>query len=103
MTSARERFLRSKTDAKGISVDAHLRQIAKTAPGLVNLALPPIPETLVHIWNWYCDASSGREPGQALSWMALDAWSRLTGIVLRPYEVRLLRRLDLVWLEVMRG
>lgn len=37
-----------------------------------------------------------------MTWLQIDAWSRLTGVVLEPWEARLLRRLSTEYLSESR-
>lgn len=48
-------------------------------------AQPPCPEELRYMWGWFCELQ-----GEA-SFAELDAWARVMGRRLQPYEVRMLR------------
>lgn len=103
MAAARARFQEMRTDASGTPAAAHLRQVRKTLPSLVLPEPPPIPGSLRYLWNWFCDLASGRGARAPLAWAEVDAWARLNGVTLRPWEARVLRRLDKLWLEVVCG
>lgn len=57
--------------------------------------VPPIAD---HIWQWFCDLSACRghaESGpQPISHQELQAWSRMTGTMITPEEVVVLRAMD---------
>jgi hypothetical protein len=101
--AARARFKMAKQDAKGAPLEAHYRQLERTMPGFKRPQLPAIPETLAHVWAWFCDLDAGRAGKAPISWSDLKAWAELTGRTPRPWEVHLLRKLDRVRLEVARG
>jgi hypothetical protein len=62
------------------------------------LEAPPLPAELAYLFDWFLDASSGRGGGfggiQPLAWTEIEAWSRLLGLGLTPFEARVLRLLD---------
>ena len=62
---------------------------------------PDMPWQLEHIWHWFGDLCSGRQSTNALGYPDIEAWSRLTCTMVRPFEVALIKRLDQMWLMVM--
>jgi len=103
MAAARARFQEMRTDASGTTAAAHLRQVRKTMPNLSLPEPPVIPGSLTYLWNWFCDLASARAGRSPLTWAEVDAWARLNAVMLRPWEVRMLRKLDRLWLEVVHG
>jgi hypothetical protein len=103
MVAARARFTAAKTDASGTPREAHHRHLERTVPGYRRPQLPAVPETLAHLWAWFCELDGGRTGQAPLAWSDLKAWAELTGRSPRPWEVHILRRLDRLRLEVARG
>lgn len=61
------------------------------------LACPPFPLSLNHIWTAFCRLNARRGSSfsiNPISWGDIDAFVRLTGTVLLPWEVRLIEQLD---------
>lgn len=65
------------------------------------------PEPVRYIWEWFCELARGRTMGPAgpnpITWEAIAAWAGLCRLHLDPLEVRLIMRIDAVFLEVMRA
>lgn len=63
---------------------------------------PELPEAAAHVWGWFIELCASRQHGayavQSLTYAEIEAWSRLTGRALRPFEVAWLRTLDALWL-----
>jgi hypothetical protein len=59
---------------------------------------PDFPEHMAHLWEWVRDLHGRSGVGMAglapLSHQEIEAWQRLTGIVLEPLEVEALIALD---------
>jgi len=68
------------------------------APKMPPNPAPYLVERLVEIGLTEA-AGMGASP---ISWSQIDAWSRLTGTVLQPWEARLLRRLSAEYLSMSR-
>lgn len=72
-------------------------------PELVNKYV--IPDALGHVWGWFTELSHARTAGfsgaNPISFLEIEAWSRVTGTKLKPSEVFLLRQLDDVFLNVV--
>ena len=68
------------------------------------LDVPPIPEAVSYLWNTFlrirsrigADAMGNPRP---IAWADLDAFNRLSGLRLRPWEIDIIEQLDAVYLE----
>lgn len=64
---------------------------------------PPIPHTVVHVWNWFCQLDSARGSNgwgpSSLSYADIVAWGQVTGTAIEPWEVRAIFRLDAAYFE----
>src|SRR5262249_53079993 len=61
------------------------------------LETPPFPLELEHVWTAFCRLSARRRSGfsiEPIGWADLDAFIRLTGVRLAPWEVQLIEMLD---------
>jgi len=65
---------------------------------------PALPAACAYVWTWFCELHAARGYHQAgpnpISYAELDAWARLTGRRLTPWEVAALRTLDQAWMAV---
>ena len=57
---------------------------------------PEVPKELVYVWNLFMRMGGS----ETLSWLEIDAWSRLNRVELTAFELDCLRRLDNVRSEV---
>jgi hypothetical protein len=101
---AESAFRLAKTDEKGVSLEAKLRQAERATkkPHPMLQVFDP-PEEVAHLWFWFQDLCQGRTGGfgpSPLSWADIHSWSILTGNELRPWELRMIRALDRSWLKV---
>lgn len=76
---------------------------ARSALARRRLAGPDLPVELSYIWRWFLELHSARQllPSggvQPIGWDAMDAWTRLTGARPSPWEIELLREIDMTWL-----
>lgn len=58
---------------------------------------PPFPEELGYLWQIYLRLSARRSVGwgrSPLSWADIDAFCRLTGTRLVPWEIKIIEMLD---------
>lgn len=62
---------------------------------------PELPWQIEHVWRWFGELCAGRAGLAPLTYPDIDAWSRLTGAMVRPSEVGLIKRLDYLWLKLM--
>ena len=104
MAFAESAFMLSKTDSKGVSVEATLRQVEKsTGRQHPRLSLPDFPDAAENAWNSFHEINQGRTGNgfgsNPITWPDLQSWSELTGNIIRPWEVRLIRALDRTWLK----
>jgi hypothetical protein len=72
-----------------------LRQTGKAPPGL---AEPPIPPAARYLWNWFWSFHRSRPAGEggprAILLSEIRAWSEMTGMELREWELEAIWRLD---------
>lgn len=64
---------------------------------------PEMPPAGLRIWRIFTDLNRTRGGGMGpapISYQEIDAWSRLRGEPVRPFELDILRALDMAWLEV---
>ena len=65
--------------------------------------LPEIPMEAIDIWDWYWDMRSANGSGfggpEPVKYTEMEAWSRLTNTELPPGCVRLLRVLDMQYVN----
>jgi hypothetical protein len=73
-------------------------QAAERQTGKSFIDEPEIPPAGEHLWIWFWEINAGRGStgwGPApLSYQEIDAWARLSGCDLRPWEVRVLKSMD---------
>lgn len=66
---------------------------------------PEIPEDGEPLWEWFWELSSGRgHTGfgpQPLSWQDMEAWARISGIELQPWQAVIFRAMDRAWLAAV--
>jgi hypothetical protein len=61
------------------------------------LETPPFPFELEHVWPAFCRLNARRQSGfsiEPIAWSDLDAFIRLTGVRLAPWEIQLIEMLD---------
>jgi hypothetical protein len=61
------------------------------------LETPPFPLELEHVWTVFCRLSARRRSGfsiEPIGWADLDAFIKLTGCRLAPFEIQLIEMLD---------
>lgn len=61
-----------------------------------------VPATLEYLWNWFLElhrarGSNGYGP-DSLSYTEILAWSTLTGRIIEPWEVQILKDIDTSYL-----
>ena len=61
---------------------------------------PEMPWPLIHVWEWFCTLCGGRRGTEPLAFADIEAWSRMTGAMIRPSELALIKRLDFAWMEI---
>ena len=57
------------------------------------------PEGYLYLWDWFCELDAARAGNgfgsNPITFVDLEAWSRLTGRRFRPWEVDVIRSLDM--------
>lgn len=68
---------------------------------------PPLPEGFEYLWWHYCELHAVRSYSQvspnAISYVEMEAWARVTGRRLAEWEFGMLRTMDMAWLAGKRG
>lgn len=94
---ARFRFGQMKTAGDGASVEDHL-SVVRRRSGIVVSDEPECPREIIYIWNSWVELNNGRgSSGFApipISWQEMEAYARLTGVDLLPWEARAIRSID---------
>lgn len=108
MEAARQFFTLERRGADGVTLRAKLEHIAATTkrrPAALDTA--EIPPQAAHVFGWFLELNQGRKSNgfglDPLGWGDIRDWSDLTATPLRPHEVRLLKRLDTTFLNVMNA
>lgn len=101
MAAAKHQFMMNRAATGGAPMADHVAVARRM--GLKVPKAPTIPPTLKHVWNWFCELSNARVPGNPITFESMTAWCALTGRTLRPEEVRLIRCLDNEFLKVSNG
>jgi hypothetical protein len=97
-------FKLSITDKNGTSRRAHLEVAQASIPSPLPELQPPceLPLVAEGIWGAYNSLQCGRTSNgfgpNPLGWAEIASWAALTNTRLRPWEVRALRRLDMLYL-----
>ena len=80
------------------------RKTGRVAPE----SIPPVPcpQEVFYLYRWFMEVSRGRPIGGMGGLMTVPpseilAWSRLTGNVLRDWELETIQALDVAFLKVM--
>jgi hypothetical protein len=58
----------------------------------------------MHIWEWFTDLHNARQAGFAanpISFQEIESFCRLTGAIISPWELSVLRRIDQAVLAVI--
>lgn len=68
------------------------------------LVVPPVPDGLEAVWEVFADLSATRTSNgmggvSTISFSEIDAYQRLNALSLAPWEVRVLRGLDRIYIE----
>jgi len=70
------------------------------------LFVPPIPPALLYLWTAFLRLAARRQStgfGPArLGWAEIDAFNRLSGLRLRPWEIEVIEALDDRWMAAQR-
>ena len=98
MVAAEHQFRLNKADTKGVTVADKMRHLGRSLEG------PEIPPPAAHLLGWFYELNAGRTSSgfglNPLTWGDFTAWASLTGTTLRPWEVRMMKRLDHLFLKI---
>lgn len=83
-------------DSKITNLD-HLLAIAEQTGDFSEIEGEPIPGIVSHVWDWFIELSNARGEG-AISYSEIKAWVELTGNQLTPFELKLIKKLDVLLL-----
>jgi len=97
VVAAEHQFRMNKAGTDGVTVADKMRYLGKPVDG------PEAPPQAAHLLGWFYELNAGRTSSgfgpNPLTWGDFTAWSSLTGTTLRPWEVRMLKRLDHLFLK----
>lgn len=81
----------------------HLRRLwrntGRLEPQLAAIRAP-LPAAVAYLWEWFADLAGGCAPGEPISCCEIEAWQRLGGVQLTPWEFDTLRAMDRAALRV---
>lgn len=63
------------------------------------------PEVVAHIFSWFWELDAGRATAldyALLTYPDIDAWCRLRGIMLDPFELRAIKAMDATLISAVR-
>lgn len=102
---AERQFQLAQRGEDGVSLGEKLEHVARST-GKVPAMLaeqPELPSAGEHLWAWFCELSEGRSGNgfgpNPLFWSEIQAWCEVTGRTLRAWEIRILRRMDVLFLR----
>lgn len=62
-----------------------------------------LPEFLAYLWQWYMELRAARQFSEGeilpLQYSEIEAWSRLSGNEVTQFDVRVLKKLDIIELN----
>lgn len=94
-----------KSGTKREHLEAVAQQLGRLPDALANA--PSLPAGGEFVWSVFNELHPCRSLGMAgpqpISFVELDAWQRVTGIRLRPFELQAIRAIDFAFLESVRG
>lgn len=83
--------------ADGATLREHLtrlwRSTRRVDPKLA-AAREPLPAAVAYLWGWFRDLADGSAPDTPISALEVEAWQRMTGVRLTPWEFDTLRAMD---------
>jgi len=104
---AKSEFQLNKT-IKGSTLREHLENIA-TQTGTIPdqlLNVVQIPTRIQYIFGWFLELNAARQYNESgfslLSYSEIKAWDELTMKQITPYELDIIKRIDIVFSEVMQ-
>lgn len=67
---------------------------------------PEFPFALAYLLDWFQELQLSRTGNgfgpNPIAYQEIEAWQRLNGIELEPWEIQALKRIDLEWMTIMR-
>ena len=61
----------------------------------------PLPTAVAYLWAWFKDLANGTAAETPISMLEVEAWQRMSGVRLTPWEFDTLRAMDRVALGVI--
>jgi len=84
-------------------VGDHLASVRRQL-GKAERVAPDLPRDFAHIWNAFIELHNARGSGGfgpcAITYSEIAAYRDLTGVDLSPWEVKVIRALDTLYIEV---
>lgn len=97
-------FKLSKPGKDGVSLAEKLDRVkGKSSKAMSALDGPECPEQAQYLMAYFNEISQGRTRGfgaTPLSWLDLAAWMTVSRVKLEAIEIRLIRAIDRVWVQV---
>ena len=104
MTFARHQFELSAPQADGQPLIAHLEAVAERGGAIHSMLAdaPPLPHGCESLWANFLELHSCRGSVglgiNRITYVDMDAFCRVTGTMLKPWEIGLIRKADTLWL-----
>lgn len=104
MAYAAHDFNLNKRDSKGVSLREKLEHIEETTGKRPReLDGPGFPESGAYLWNWFSELSNSRGSSgfgpNPISFLEIDAWSRMMHTKIWPHEIKIIQALDRVYIS----
>jgi hypothetical protein len=100
---AEQQFRLAARQKDGATLREHLESAARQLGRLPEELVPlPCPEALTYLWNWWLSLAARRGCGfgpASLAWHDVEAWARLSGVTLEPFELDCLDALEQAYLR----
>ena len=101
-------FKLSIPDKDGIPEREHLKVVEQqTGKTPLPLIAPDFPEVLDYLWEIFIKLSNTRGQGfddpLPITYSEIKSWSEMTGTEIYPWEVDAVKRLDAVYVKVMKN
>jgi len=62
-----------------------------------------VSDIILYLWDWFLQLNSARQNNgfgvSPLSYLEIKAWSDLTQTIISPYEVRVIKQLDTIFIN----
>ncbi|WP_425373340.1 phage tail assembly chaperone [Pseudochrobactrum asaccharolyticum] len=97
-TAVRDHIRYDTPDHNGETRRQRYARVDEPSPHIV------IPLAGSYLWEWFFDLSNMRqEADKRISVADYDAWSRLTGRGMKPFEFKILKAMDEAYISSFRG